>query len=191
MKMTLVNNFYSWAKTILMSNAQPHNTYVYNESSGNNDSSYSHVVMGTLISTTGDRILQFLTQHSHSDSAENSNAISLGYFNNSTASGYDYTYFKVGNNNEETTTDMIELNSIINENIVYNVSAAHTSETLIFNLSIGNVGTEEIIIGEIGLYKDLTDSAHYNVLLGRAVFSTPLIIEAGKSRTVQITADIL
>ena len=191
MQMTLMNNFYSWAKTILFSNAQPHNTYVSSESSGNGDSSYSHIVMGTLISTTGDRILQFLTQHSYSESGENSNAISLGYFNNSAVSGYDYTYFKVGSNNEETTTDMIELNSIINENIVYNISATHTSENLVFNLSIDNVGTEEMIIGEIGLYKSLTGEAMYNVLLGRAVFTTPIIIMPGKSRTIQINVGLI
>lgn len=190
MQMVLTNNFYSWARTVLLGNEINHFIQATNVNSGNGDSLYYHQVMGDLISVNGTKVSQFLVQHAYNDCGENSNSVSLGYFNNVSVPGYDYTYFKIGANNEATTEEMTELKSLISENYSISITGTHTDRVLTFTLIIGNTGEEELSIGEIGLYKDFSGNTASTVLLGRCAFEVPIIIFPNKTKTFEITVEI-
>lgn len=196
MKMTLVNNFYSWVKTVLLSNGNNHLMYTQDAMSTGQNNRLVYV-MGEL-KTTKENLLEKIVVYNYSY-GQNLQTIGLGYFKNnqyniSPQSSYSgLTYFKIGSGTTEVTKNDYNLEQLIEENVFIEFQGMHTIKELTFSLTVTNNNAEEISISELGLFKTFSDqysSGGEEVLLGRCVLASPVIIPAQETRIFQVTIEI-
>jgi hypothetical protein len=191
MKMTLLNNFYAWASTILLSNGNNHLSYFTGANTNNGDIASTSRVIGNLFNILGEKINYIYINHAYGTFDENLNATSLGFFsNNSSQDGYNYSYFQIGSSNKEIDLGDIQLDSPIVEGVNYSLQAMHSEEGLFFTLTVTNANEAEIQIGEIGLYKSLYQDKGEKCLLGRCVLETPINLPTNQSIVFEIFLSI-
>ena len=191
MQLTLVENFYSWARTVLFGND------IANGVEALDSVPYgSRPVLGVLKDTSGEEIPTIYFSSSQLTGVGN---CTLGFFkkeNTVTNLLNVPVTFLVGNNNEAAQSTDYQLKSPIETGITINGSVLHTAKYLCYSLTLVNTSTEEKTIGEIGLYKNLqiissnSLSSYKNVLLGRATLDIPEIIAPQTSKTYQITLEL-
>lgn len=191
MILTLLDNFYTWARTVLFGNTTANGVEVLDSVPYG-----SRPVLGVLKNTSGKEIPTIDFSYTQSTGVGN---CTLGFFKkeNTVTNLLDVPItFLVGSNNETSQSTDYQLKSPIETGIAINGSVLHTNKYLCYSLTLVNTSTEEKTIGEIGLYKNLRinssndASAYKNVLLGRATFDTLETLSPQSTKTYQITLEL-
>lgn len=188
MTLTLVENFYSWARTVLFGNTKENGEY----SSETPDTGGNRPVVGVLKDITGETVLTlpFWTSSSYS-TWDGFNLVTLGYLSKENSGS---TIFRAGTDNSISQKEDYELKGKIETGLNYSGSVSHSNTGLTYVLIIYNNSEENKEISEIGFYKKVrtkSDPATYKTfLLGRATLDTPEVIAPQTSKTYQITLEL-
>lgn len=188
MTLTLLENFYSWARTVLFGN-------VNNNGENSSETHYTggnRPVVGVLKDITGETVLTlpFLTSTQYS-SWDGFNLVTLGYLSKENSGS---TIFRAGTDNSISQKEDYELKGKIETGLDYSVSVSHSNSGLTYVLIIYNNSEENKEISEIGFYKKVQmsndPSTYKTFLLGRATLDTPEVIAPLTSKTYQITLEL-
>ena len=185
MQLTLVENFYSWARTILFGNTKENGENL----SETPNTGGNRPVVGILKDITGEVVLTlpFFTTSNYS-TWDGFNLVTLGYLSKEDSGS---TIFRAGTDNSISQKEDYELKGKIETGLSYSGSVNHSNTGLTYVLVIYNNSEENKEISEIGFYKKVrtgSDPAVYKTfLLGRATLDTPEVIAPQTSKTYQIT----
>lgn len=188
MQLTLVENFYSWARTVLFGNVNNNGENI----SETPNTSGNRPVIGILKDITGETILTlpFLAPSSYTY-WDGFNVVTLGYLSKENSGSI---IFRAGTDNSISQKEDYELKSKIETGLTYSGSVSHSNSGLTYVLIIFNNSEENKEISEIGFYKKVrtgSDPAVYKTfLLGRATLDTPEVIAPQTSKTYQITLEL-
>ena len=188
MTLTLVENFYSWARTVLFGNTKENGENLSETPyTGSN-----RPVVGVLKDITGEAVLTlpFLTPSNYT-TWDGFNLVTLGYLSKENSGS---TIFRAGTDNSISQKEDYELKGKIETGLTYSGSVSHSNSGLTYVLIIYNNSEENKEISEIGFYKKVRmtgDPATYKTfLLGRATLDTPEVIAPQTSKTYQITLEL-
>lgn len=183
MTLTLLDNFYTWARTILLGNTTENGKF----SSDTAEDIGLRYCMGTLKTTDGEERNKFYLT---TGTASFTHSSSLGYLTKQRDACS--VFVKVGSDNNETVLSDYELKGVIDDGIKIYFSISHTDTSYLVIINILNISTEEQNIGEIGLYKGLpfyatTGDLIKPVLLARATLDSVENLAPQSSKTYQLT----
>ena len=191
MQLTLVENFYSWARTVLFGNVN-NNGVISQEV----NSEGIRPVLGELKDITGTLLQSIAFKIPDKYTSWSGLTLStLGYLNTNEQNRCT-TIFRAGTDNTVTQKEDYELKNKIETGLTYTVAVSHAKNGLIYNLVIYNNAQENKEISEIGLYKILqtntegSNAVYGTFLLGRVTLDTPEVIAPQASKTYQITLEL-
>lgn len=177
LNMTLLHNFYVWARSVMFNGMNAPAGTIYNGSALQSYNSQCHCI-GDLKDINGnsiDKFSRWMRQTSTSGTTNNQTcnnaATAIRYASqtlcgftsdNNTGNGLDnYTYITIGSDNTESTSNQYELGNklISGHSLTLGMSNYYDIGTnlggILISTTIRNTGSENISIGEIGLNKKL------------------------------------